>query len=77
MRYAVENPGYKKVSKVLELTDISEIVISGGEPMSWKKTYFNNLIDALKQFNKKIIVESYPYILDNYRNDIEYNFSYL
>ena len=66
----------KKVSKILELTDISEIVISGGEPMSWKNTYFNNLIDTLKQFNKKIIVESYPYILDNYRNDIEYNFSY-
>lgn len=66
----------KKVSKILELTDISEIVISGGEPMSWKNTYFNILIDTLKQFNKKIIVESYPYTLDNYRNDIEYNFSY-
>lgn len=66
----------KKVSEVLDSADISEIVVSGGEPMSWKKPYFNEVIDTLKQFNKKIVVESYPYILDNYRADVEYNFSY-
>ena len=63
--------------RVSEVADyISEIVISGGEPMSWNKSYFNLIIDSLKPFGKKITVESYPYTLENYRDDIEYNFSY-
>ena len=63
--------------KVSELTDdVSEFVISGGEPMSWDKSYFNSIVDVLKLFGKPITVEAYPYSLTNYRDDIEYNFSY-
>lgn len=56
--------------------NISDIVISGGEPMTLNKFYFNELIDTLKQFNKKIIIQSYPLSLENYRDDVEYNLSY-
>lgn len=56
--------------------NVSEIIISGGEPMSLNKTYFNELIDTLKQYNKKITIFSYPLSLENYRDDVEYNLSY-
>lgn len=54
----------------------NNIIISGGEPMALKKDYFNQLIDTIKQFNTNITINSYPYNIDNYREDIEYNFSY-
>lgn len=53
-----------------------KFVISGGEPMSFKNSYFNQLVDLLKEYNKPIVVNSYPYTLDNYREDIEYKLSY-
>lgn len=56
--------------------EFDKITISGGEPMALKKSYFNELIDTLKVYNKPIIVNSYPYSLDNYREDIEYKLSY-
>ena len=55
---------------------ISEIVISGGEPMSWDKLSFISLIETIKPFGKKITVESYPYILNNYTDSVNWNFSY-
>lgn len=53
-----------------------KIKISGGEPMSINYDYFNELVDTLKEFNTNIIVSSYPVELKNYRDDIEYEFSY-
>lgn len=53
-----------------------KIKISGGEPMSINYDYFNELVDALKEFNTNIVVSSYPVELKNYRDDIEYEFSY-
>lgn len=53
-----------------------KIKISGGEPMSINYDYFNELIDTLKEFNTNIVVSSYPVELKNYRDDIEYEFSY-
>lgn len=55
---------------------ISEIVVSGGEPMILNKTYFNEIIDTLKQYDKKITINSYPLSLENFRDDVEYNLSY-
>ena len=57
-------------------SNIKNIIITGGEPMNLPKEYFNNLIDLIKQYNTNITVESYPYTLSNYRDDIKYNFSY-
>ena len=56
--------------------NISEFIISGGEPLLLGKSYFNELVDTLKSFNKKVTVQSYPISLENYRDDIEYNLSY-
>ena len=53
-----------------------KIKISGGEPMSINYDYFNELVDTLKEFNTNIVVSSYPVELKNYRDDIEYEFSY-
>ena len=53
-----------------------KIKISGGEPMLINHDYFNELVDTIKEFNKNIIVSSYPVELKNYRDDIEYEFSY-
>ena len=64
----------EKVSAIID--KVSEIVISGGEPMSLDKNYFDNLVDVLKTFGKTVTVECYPYDLTNYRDDVEYNFSY-
>lgn len=55
---------------------IDNIIISGGEPMNLNKSYFDNLINKLKLFNKPITVESYAYDIKNYRDDVEYNLSY-
>ena len=56
---------------------IDEIIISGGEPMSLDSKYFFQLIDLIRlSYRKKITVESYPYTMDNYRDDIDWNFSY-
>lgn len=55
---------------------ISDIVISGGEPMLLDKSYFNSMIDTLKAFEKPITISSYPISLENYRDDIDYNLSY-
>ena len=54
----------------------NNIIISGGEPMALKKDYFNQLINTIKQYYSNITINSYPYNIDNYREDIEYNFSY-
>ena len=53
-----------------------KIKISGGEPMSINYDYFNELVDTLKEFNTNIVVSSYPVELKNYRDNIEYEFSY-
>lgn len=53
-----------------------KIIISGGEPMALKKDYFNQLIDTIKKYNYNITINSYPYNIDNYREDVEYNLSY-
>jgi organic radical activating enzyme len=55
---------------------ISDIIISGGEPMSFSKSYFDELINTLKTFDKSITVRSYPYTLSNFREDVNYNFSF-
>ena len=53
-----------------------EIYVSGGEPMNLPKLYFDDVIDTIKKHNKNITVLSYPFQLNNYRDDIEYNFAY-
>lgn len=57
-------------------SNFDKIKISGGEPMLINHDYFNELVDTIKEFNKNIIVSSYPVELKNYRDDIEYEFSY-
>ena len=56
--------------------NFDKIKISGGEPMLINHDYFNELVDTIKEFNKNIIISSYPVELKNYRDDIEYEFSY-
>lgn len=57
-------------------SNFDKIKISGGEPMLINHDYFNELVDTIKEFNKNIIISSYPVELKNYRDDIEYEFSY-
>lgn len=57
-------------------SNFDKIKISGGEPMLINHDYFNEIVDTIKEFNKNIIVSSYPVELKNYRDDIEYEFSY-
>ena len=56
--------------------NFDKIKISGGEPMLINHDYFNELVDTIKEFHKNIIISSYPVELKNYRDDIEYEFSY-
>lgn len=53
-----------------------EIYISGGEPMNYPKDYFNELVEIIKCHNKNIKVLTYPFDMNNYRNDIDYIVSY-
>ena len=62
--------------KIKNHLNFDKIKISGGEPMLINHDYFNELVDTIKEFNKNIIISSYPVELKNYRDDIEYEFSY-
>ncbi len=57
-------------------TKFDKVIISGGEPMNYPKIYFNLLVDTIQKYIKNICVHCYPYNMSNYRDDIEYNFSY-
>ena len=56
--------------------NFKKIYISGGEPMNLPKLYFNDLVDTIKEYNKNITILSYPFQMDNYRDDVEYILSY-
>lgn len=68
----------EKLDKFLKdnSSKFSKFIISGGEPMNFPKLYFNLLIDTIKKYNSNIAISSYPFKLENYRDDIEYSFSY-
>lgn len=76
-----ENDEVLSVEKLKQFLDknydrFSKFIVTGGEPMELNKDYFDNLIDLLKQYGKQIIVNTYPVDLKNYRNDVDYDFSY-
>ena len=68
----------EKLDKFLQKNHnkFEKIIISGGEPMNYSKIYFNLLNDKIKEYNTNIQVHCYPFQLTNYRDDVEYVFSY-
>ena len=53
-----------------------KIIISGGEPMTYPKIYFDRIIKYSKNFCKKVVINTFPAVMDNYRDDVDYLISY-
>lgn len=53
-----------------------KIIISGGEPMTYPKVYFNRLIDSAKKITNNVVIHTFPTKMDNYRDDVDYLISY-
>lgn len=68
----------KIIKKFLEKNGylFDKIIISGGEPMTYPKVYFDRIIDYAKLSCKNVAVHTFPTKLNNYRNDVNYILSY-
>lgn len=53
-----------------------KIIISGGEPFEYPKSYFDDLINVCKSFCKKVVINTFPVSMTNYRDDVDYLISY-
>lgn len=52
------------------------IIISGGEPMTYPKVYFDRIVDYAKKITNDIIIHTFPAEMNNYRMDVDYLISY-
>lgn len=52
------------------------IIISGGEPLSYPKVYFDRIVNYAKNATNDVIISSFPTNIENYRDDVEYSLSY-
>lgn len=68
----------KIIQKFLEKNgnNFDKIIISGGEPMTYPKIYFDRLVDYSKKITNNVVIHTFPAKLDNYRYDVEYLISY-
>lgn len=68
----------KIIKKFLEKNGklFDKIIISGGEPMTYPKVYFDRLVDYSKEVTNNIVINTFPAQLDNYRYDVKYLISY-
>ena len=53
-----------------------KIIISSGEPMTYPKVYFDRLVNHCKKFCKNVVINTFPTIMENYRDDVDYLISY-
>lgn len=54
----------------------NKVIISGGEPMNFPKIYFDLLVNKVKEYIPNVYIHCFPFQLTNYRDDVEYIFSY-
>lgn len=63
------------------INDVDEIIVSGGDFLSLNDVYMKELVETLNKYNKKWILQIYPYNLDKIKhlelgNNVVYEFSY-
>lgn len=68
----------KIIKKFLEKNGhlFDKIIISGGEPMTYPKVYFDKIVDYAKLSCEKVAIHTFPTKMDNYRSDVDYIVSY-
>ena len=68
----------KIIKKFLEKNGnlFDKIIISGGEPMTYPKVYFDRIVDYAKLSCEKVVIHTFPAELENYRSDVDYLISY-
>lgn len=67
---------YLKSFLVDNAEKFDKVIISGGEPFDYPKAYFNDLVNICKLFFDKVVINTFPVNMSNYRDDVDYLISY-